>query len=283
MPLKLGGGEMAKRKRENNEKQNERKMKDKRGQGHFDQYVPWHRIQDVASIGLATRIKGMKSGRIHHLLSNLELDYFHLLDWSDEVIDIREQYPLDLRETLALAKEVGLIHPPVSNPRNPIVMTTDFLITIRQPIGTKEVARTIKYSSDLINSRVLEKLEIERLYWRERNVDWGIVTELDINKILVKNIKWLYPYREIKSLLSILTPTLIPKLTAHLLPIVRRKEISLRDLTKACDEKFSIPQGNSLALVRHLLSSKKWFVNMYKPIQPGVALNFISTVKGERL
>ena len=73
----------------------------------------------LASQGLVTRIRGTKTGRCHQLLSTLELDYLYLLDWSEEVIDIREQYPLDLKETTALAKEVNLIHPPRSNPTKP--------------------------------------------------------------------------------------------------------------------------------------------------------------------
>jgi hypothetical protein len=274
---------MAKRKRENSENQNEKKKKKKRGEGHFDQYKPWHNIQDVASIGLATRIKGIKTGRPHHLLSTLELDYLYLLDWSEEVIDIREQYPLDLKETLALAQEANLIHPPRSNPSKPIVMTTDFLITVRQPIGTKEVARTIKYSKDLTNPRVLEKFEIERLYWKERNIDWGIITELDINKTLVKNIKWLYRFIEANSLPASVTPSIIPKLINYMIPIVRKKQVSLKNITKSCDEKFALLSGNSLALVRYLLASRKWKVNMLKPIQPEKPLNFISENNGGEL
>ncbi|MGI8469288.1 MAG: TnsA endonuclease N-terminal domain-containing protein [Pyrinomonadaceae bacterium] len=219
---------MAKRKRGNNEKQNEKKKKEQRGEGHFDQYKPWLTIQDVASIGLATRLKGTKTGRMHHFLSALELDYFYLLDRSEEVIDIREQYPLHLPETLALAKEINIIHPPCSNPNNPIVVTTDFLITVRHSIGTKEVARTIKYSRDLANSRTLEKFEIERLYWKERNIDWGIVTELDINKTLVKNIKWFYKHLETDSLPISINASMIPELSKYLLSRIRKNEIPLR-------------------------------------------------------
>jgi hypothetical protein len=267
---------MAKRKRENNEKQNEKKKKEGRGQGNFENYKPWLKIQDVGSQGLATRIRGTKTGRNHQLLSTLELDYLYLLDWSEDVIDIREQYPLDLKETVALAKEVDLIHPPRSNPNQPIIMTTDFLITIRQPIGTKEIARTIKYSKDLANSRVLEKFEIERLYWKERKIDWGIVTELDINKTLVKNIKWLYRYCTLDSLPASINSILIPKMANYMLSFAAKKQLTLRIITKNCDEKFSLPSGNSLAVIRYLIATRKWRVNLFKPIQPEKVLDLIS-------
>lgn len=264
---------MAKRKRENNEKQNEKKRKEGRGEGSFENYEPLLKIQDVGSTGLVTRIKGTKTGRCHQLLSSLELDYFYLLDWAEEVIDIREQYPLDLKETLALANEIGLVHPPKSNPTKPIVMTTDFLITIRQPIGTNEVARTVKYSKDLTNSRVLEKFDIERLYWNERSVDWGIVTELDINKNLVRNLKWLYKNIELSSLPSSITPNLIIKMTDYIFPIIAEQKHALSVAAKECDKEFSLPTGNSLALVRYLIATRKWKVNMFEPIQPSKFLN----------
>jgi len=50
-------------------------------------------------------------------MSNLERDYFFILEYRDSVVDIREQFPLfELTETLAIAKESGIDHPadPVS-------------------------------------------------------------------------------------------------------------------------------------------------------------------------
>ena len=61
-------------------------------------------------------------------------------------------------------------------------MTTDFLITITNSGGTTHVARTIKPSKELENERTIEKFEIERSYWEERGIDWGIITEKEIAK-----------------------------------------------------------------------------------------------------
>lgn len=65
-----------------------------RGQGTASEYKPWIYIHDFSSNGIVSRVKGMTIGRIHHLLSNQELWYFYLLDWSEKTIDIREQFPL---------------------------------------------------------------------------------------------------------------------------------------------------------------------------------------------
>lgn len=271
---------MAKRKRESGKKQIEKKLKEGRGQGRLDQYKPWITVQDLASEGLVTRIKGTKTGRLHQLLSTLELNYFYILDWSQGVIDIREQYPLDLSETIALANEISVKHHTDPITQEEVVITTDFLITILQPIGIKEVARTIKYSNDLTDIRVLEKFEIERLYWKERNISWGIVTELDINKTLLANIKWLYRYRELSDLPPSINTSNISEISYFLYQIVKRNEIPLRNITNDSDKKFNLQRGNSLALVRYLIAIRKWSVEMLKPIQPGKILNFIKENSG---
>ena len=42
------------------------------------------------------------------MLSNMELSYFYILDWSDKVCDIREQYPLlNIAAVLEIADKAG--------------------------------------------------------------------------------------------------------------------------------------------------------------------------------
>jgi hypothetical protein len=141
---------MAKRKRTKTEAAIDRCIEEGRGQGRGYDYKPWLLVQDVASQGLASRIKGWKTKRVHHLHSNLELNYFYLLEWSSIVCDIREQYPLlPLEETLAIAEQCGISHPKDPKTQEPIVMVTDFCITVRQKIGVAEQIRTLKSAKDL--------------------------------------------------------------------------------------------------------------------------------------
>lgn len=60
-------------------------------------------------------------------------------------------------ETIVIAEELGIKHP-----ADPIVMTTDFLLTVDKGQGVFEVAHTIKMKDKLLEERVLEKFEIER-------------------------------------------------------------------------------------------------------------------------
>jgi len=75
------------------------------------------------------------------------------------------------------------------------VMTTDFLVTLRQPDGSERlVARTIKYTESFASGRRLErtlqKLKIEREFWKNRNIDWNVVTEENIPATLSSNLDW---------------------------------------------------------------------------------------------
>ena len=45
------------------------------------EYKPAITIQDVPSLGRSTRIHGIKTGRQHEFLSDMERNYFHILNF----------------------------------------------------------------------------------------------------------------------------------------------------------------------------------------------------------
>ncbi len=267
---------MAKRERKHTRKVIDKRLKQGRGQGRGSDYQPYLRVQDVPSQGLATRIRGWKTGREHHFLSLLECHYFFLLEWSPLIVDIREQFPLDLDETLAIAADLGIRHPIDPQTREPVVMTTDFVNTVRRPLGTIEHSRTLKYAKDLANPRVMEKFEIERVYWTAREVDWGIITELDIDSAVVENVKWVHPFHDI-STLAPLTAGLISSIADVLTPRVLANDLPLRDLTVICDGQLGLADGTSLTVVRHLLATRRWQVDMRVPIRVPEKMTLIAT------
>ncbi len=166
------------------------------GAGAGADYVPWLRVQDVPSMGRSWKIQGVKIDRIHHLLSDLERAYFLLCEFSEDVVDIREQYPLlPVESTQAIARAIGVRYPRYKSTSVPLVMTTDFLLTVKQPNGDlKSIARTIKYQQDLQGkdcTRTLEKLAVERRFWMSQGVDWTIVTEELFTPDLVQNLVFL--------------------------------------------------------------------------------------------
>lgn len=267
---------MAKRNRATTQKSIEKRIKDGRGAERLSKYKPWLHIQDVPSKGLVTRIKGWKTGRVHHLLSTIELLYFYLLVWSLDVFDIREQYPLlPMEETLAIAQTCGIRHPIDPHTKHPIVMTTDFVNTIRRDMKDVDQARTLKYKEALSSKRTLEKLEIERRYWERRKVDWKIVTEDDIPTVLGRNVEWFHQYRNLDDF-SLLHEFSVRQIISTLTQGVSDQNLPLRNITLQTDDRLGLDPGTSLSIVRHLLANRRWQIDMNKPINPGQRLILIA-------
>lgn len=162
----------------------EKYIKERRGIGILEDYKPWLDIRSFPSNGRVTRVNGIKTGRMHTLMSDLELKYFYILEWLDNVVDIREQFPLlDTDMTFDIANKKRIKHPinPIDKTLN--VFTTDFMITKKIEDNEILVARTIKYAKDLDKPRTIELFEIEKEYWERKGIDWGIVTEKIYHKL----------------------------------------------------------------------------------------------------
>lgn len=57
-------------------------------QGIGINYKPWITIQNVSSLGRVTCLKGIKIPRQFEYLSDLERNYFYLLEYSNLIADI---------------------------------------------------------------------------------------------------------------------------------------------------------------------------------------------------
>ena len=254
---------MAKRKTELTEREIAEMEKEGRGQGTGEKYKPWINIQDFPSSGLVTRAKGWKTKRIHQFLSKLERDYFYVLEWNQAVVDIREQFPLTREDTLSIAEEKGIKHPTDPKSQIPIVMTTDFLITLANSEGTTQVARTIKPSKELENERTIEKFEIERTYWEQRGIDWGIITEKELPTKLIENVEWLHSsYFEIEELPS----SILQTYTQQMKRFIQKCNKSIIEVVTEFDQRFQLESGTGLEILKHLIARKELEVDINQKI-----------------
>jgi hypothetical protein len=254
-----------------------RKTKEKRNEGQLHLYKPWLTIRDVASRGMATRIKGWKTGRVHHLLSNLEIDYFFMLEWSPIVTDIREQYGLlPQAKTLLIADKLGIRHPVDPRTKFPVVMTTDFLITLHTQLGMEYKVRTVKPRAHL-TPRVMEKFEIERRYFADEGINWGLITENEIDYNLVHNIKWVHATKSLEGRPH-LTRALVEKTIPYLLDALANPCIPCSVSAFQVDQKLSLPLGSSMYILRHMIANQIWEVDMTTPIDPSTqSIEIITT------
>jgi hypothetical protein len=175
-----------------------RALKNKYGIGQGSMYKPWLRIQDVKSHGIRSLIYGRKSQRDHHMMSSIESEHFYLAEFSDSVVDIREQFPLfPLNYTQKIAKILGVDHPIHPKTKEPIIMTTDQLLTIDSPQGIIYQAISIKPEDGSGVVRTLEKIDIERVCWELLGVKFNYFTGNELTRIQSSNLDWATsPFRE---------------------------------------------------------------------------------------
>ena len=169
----------------------ETKKRQKRGKGVGADYQPWIRTREFTrDSGIRSQVIDWKTGRQMHLLSLNEVHWFYQLRWRDDVIDIREQFPLDKTTTDYVAD-----HLKVRKPTD--IMTTDMLVTYIDKGFKKDKAYSVKNSeSDVFGDidsaqmkRRIELLRIEMGYWHLKDTEYEIVFgDRQINAIYADNI-----------------------------------------------------------------------------------------------
>ena len=136
---------MAKKKYSPSETTFRRWFKEGRGSGKGRDYKPWLTVRDLPSQGRSHRVFGHKSQRTHHLFSDLELAIFLILEWQSDILEIREQFPLQRDLTLELAEKHGISHPSVAGV--PQYLSSDFLVNTSRP-DIPKFALQAKYSTE---------------------------------------------------------------------------------------------------------------------------------------
>lgn len=264
---------MSKRTRANGSRAIERRLAEGRGRGRGADYKPWIEIHDLASRGQANRVKSPLHGRTCHLHSQLETDWFYAFHALPGLKDLREQYPLELEETLAIADQLGIVHPTDPKSQEPCVATTDFLLTFQDGLRELEGAIAIKPAADLASERVLEKLEIERVFWSARNIDWRLLTEKELPRALVKNMRWLSPHLDLPES-GEFTAELVLRVRKVMEPNLRNGARSLVAIAAECDDRLGLMPGAALCVARHLIGIGVWPVDLSVEIDPRKPLQF---------
>ena len=250
---------MASRKKGFTEAQFAKWIKEGRGCGEHADYKPWLTVRELPSLGRVHRVFGLKSKRTHHLLSDLELSVFLMLEWHSEVTQIREQFPLERGTTRKLAFDAGIKHPNVAGIDQ--YMSSDFLIDStdeKQP----RFALQAKYVSALNDARTVEKLELERRYWAEKEYPWYLVTEREIPPVVFKNIQWLYSAQRDDEEGVELSQQQLEFYAHH---FEKNPDKTIIAICKELDAAYDLPLGESLYEVRRLLAKRYFSFDIFIP------------------
>lgn len=248
---------MAKRRYAFDEAKIARFHKEGRGEDHGQNYLPWLTIQDVPSLGRVTRVHSFKTGREHHCLSDLETGLFHLLDWSDCVTDIREQFPLSRDATRDLASDMGIAHPQERHTSVDLVMTTDFLVDVRRQSQSASVAYSVKPASKLEDPRTLDKLELERRYWAMKGVPWFLVTDRDLPEQRILNLTWLHEMRSLDQLQVKHPDYWSDRCNRFVGELSRSHGGLIQDFFQHLEHRCGFSAGEPLTVLRHLAANKR--------------------------
>lgn len=237
-----------------------------RGKGLGAAYRPWIEVNDLSSQGDSRRVFSPLTNRTHHLLSNIEFNFFVLAEFTPDILDIREQYPLDRVQTRSIAIELGIRHPQYLGTQVDTVMTCDFLIT-RERDGMKTLeAYNCKPSYEANQNRSIEKLEIQRRYFEGCDIPHFLVFDEMLPVTKIRNIKWIrdgclsereiepqpdYYFDHCRRLLSDIT---------H----VNRQD-SLTNYCTRYDERAGALPGTALRVVRMLLQQRLLVTDLNQP------------------
>jgi hypothetical protein len=137
-------------------------------------------------------------------------------------------------------------------------MSSDFLVNSHNPNQPKFVLQA-KYAEAIDDARTVEKLELERRYWKLKEVPWFLVTEQDIPQTVIKNIKWLYPAQRDEIDMDLL----IQRIDYYDYHFSQNPNKNIIDICKNLDIAYELQVGESLAEVRHLLAKRCFIFDIF--------------------
>ncbi|MBQ3864638.1 MAG: heteromeric transposase endonuclease subunit TnsA, partial [Clostridia bacterium] len=153
---------------------------------------------------------------------------------------------------------LNIRHPRQGNFPSPI--STDFVITRRDGI----YARTVKESRELEDPRVLEKFSIEFQYWKEKGIDWKIVTEKEINRDLARNLQWLHSGPSVTEIIP--DAGLREEACALLLELFAERQFSFSGMLEIAEEGLGLPPGAAITLFKNLVLTGRVSLDLNQPM-----------------
>ncbi len=161
-----------------------------KGVGKGSEYRPWLAVRDVHSQGTSAQIGGILIDRPFELLSELEATYFFLVERRKSTVDIRECWPiLDIDRTLELCAALGVRHQ--YRGYYPAPFTIDFFITELIDGQLQYRAASIKTPKDAADPEVRDRLSIEYLWCRDREIPWTLVDTSKFDRKLLSALRFM--------------------------------------------------------------------------------------------
>lgn len=172
-----------------NTRKYEKWIKEGRGQGRNEDYKPWLHVREVPSHGLSVRMPSLKAGRVLQLFSLNEFFPALLAEHHPNVVDIREQFPLDPEKTRAIANQKNFAHPLSQD--GDMVMTSDLLIDYAGWRVPRIVIQAKPLEEAEQDEATRRKLIIEKAYWDSKNVPFYVFHDQMFPRDVRNNLNWM--------------------------------------------------------------------------------------------
>lgn len=230
------------------------------------------KVTTFSSKGRATRIYSYKTNKIHHLQSDNQLRVFLSLEWDDKVKNIKENVMLDdLEATLYNVENLRLDKFRDKETGELYDLHTNFLIKKTTKDKAEEtIALSVKSISELQRVTVIEKMEIERRYWEIKGIKFYVITDNEINKQFVENIKWVRETLIDKSIRN------RGELAENLYYFLQERNTEkLSEVLEEFDIEEGLIGGTALFIFRYLIGIKEIEIDMTKSINLNEVVSFL--------
>jgi len=164
-------------------------------------------------------------------------------------------------------------------------MTSDSCITLKKGNSTCDIIRTAKFKNDLVNRRVMEKFAIEHIYWERHGLDWGIVTEAEVNKCYSQNVADILDYYDLRDNESFRAIGVGEKddIILALLQRIIDSNQPLRQILSLFEKDLHLAKGSGIALFKHLLARKYISVDLFTPLNLDTQIRIDLLVKAREI
>lgn len=216
------------------------------------------KVTTFSSKGRVTRIYSQKTNRIHHLQSDIQLNLFLILERCNSVIDIKENVELRNLEIIIANTDNLRLEKFTDNETGQLYqLHTNFLIKISKQGTYEQIAISVKSLSELQRKTVIEKMEAEQRYWKAKGIKFYLITEKEIDKKFVENIKWV---RE-----SLIDNTVENKKeVAEKLYYFMQKNTQriIQEVLDEFEEENKVKKGMGLFALRYLIGNREIYIDM---------------------
>ena len=237
------------------------RVKRKLGLGRLSTYRPWLGLRDKPGKGTVGVPKGLVTGRTHQFRTLAARTYGLLLERREEVVDIRELFPIfDIERTLKICGQWGYEHTYEGVNVEPFLI--DFVITVRQGDQCIDVARSLMPSSGKLGRKLAESFRVQHEWCQQMSVSWGRVDSKGLNQKLLDSLLFVRQWTK-----NGYEPD--PKTAARFADLFRRvhePHRTLMDIVERCASKSGESYDRCLDHFRYVAWRNVLKVDLLKPV-----------------